>query len=140
MTFLREANLTITISSSNGGAGGVGGGSSAGYGYGMASTHMTGYIESVYVDFPQSGTTQFISITTSTTGKVILRTLDPTSDGVTYYPRADGNRSTDGVAIPSSLGGGRRISVKNERMTVVVQTSSNVRYLGTEVPIKIIWS
>ena len=137
MTFLREANLTAKLSSVDGGA--VGGASSAGYGYGQASTHMTGYIESIYVDFPQSGTTQFISITTSTTGKVLLYTLDPSSDGVTYYPRHAANNAADGAAIPSTLPG-ERIAVKNERMTVIIQSSSNVRYLATEVPIKIIWA
>ena len=138
MTYLNESNLTVNLTSVNGGA--AGGASSAGYGYGQASTHMTGYLESIYFSIPAAcGTTSFIRITTSTTSKVLLRVLDPTSNAVTYYPRRVSHNSTDGVAVDSSLGG-IPIALKNERITAVVQTSSAVKYLGTDVTIKAIWS
>ena len=139
MTYLHESNLTVNLTSVNGGA--AGGASSAGYGYGQASTHMTGYLESIYFSIPAAcGTTSFIRITTSTTSKVLLRVLDPTSNAVTYYPRQVSHNSTDGVAVGSSVGNGVPIALKNERITAVVQTSSAVKYLGTDVTIKAIWS
>ena len=139
MTYLQESNLTVTLASVNGGA--VGGASSAGYGKGTATTHINGFIESIYVKVDAAcGTTSYVLVTTSSTSKVIFRINDPSSGGGTYYPRHTGNHSTSTGGALCSSHADKNICLRNERITAVVQTSSAVKFLGAVATIKAIWS
>ena len=141
MTFLRETNLSVALSSINGGGAGA---SSAGYGTGMASTHITGYIESVFIQIPGGcGANCNVLITSSSTSKVILRIADPSSGGATYYPRQLACATTlTAIPLGSTIASYQAIpiSMKNERITAVVHTSSLLMGAGKTATIRAIWS
>jgi len=142
MTYLHESNLSVTLSSSNAGAANIGA-SSAGYGIGTASTHITGYIESIYIKIPGGcGAGCNVLVTSSSTSKVILRITDPSSGGETYYPRQYAQASTltatplgSTIAMYSAV----PISMKDERMKAVVHTSSLLMGARKTATLRAIW-
>jgi hypothetical protein len=139
MNYLRDSNQSFTLSTGNGGA--AGGASSAGYGYDMASTHINGFVESVYVKIDAAAAAgTIVLITSSSTSKVILRVTNPSSGGATYYPRKTAQNSTaDGAAIGSSAIG-FPVAMLNERITATIASSSAAKFLGADVTIRAIWS
>ena len=133
MAYLRESNLSVTLGTSV--IGTVGAGS------GTASTHINGFIESVYVRVPAAcGAGATVLITSSSTSKVFLRVTNPSSGGATFYPRKTGHNSTaDGTAIGSSAIG-FPIAMLNERIKATIATSSAAAFRGKVATIRAIWS
>jgi len=133
MTYLRESNLSVTLGTSVVGT--------VGAGNGTASTHINGFIESVYVQVAAGcGAGATVLITSSSTSKVVLRVTNPSSGGATFYPRKTGHNSTaDGAAIGSSAIG-FPIAFLNERIKATIATSSAAKFRGAVATIKAIWS
>ena len=134
MAYLRESNLTFTLGSSGGGA--------VGAGSGTASSHINGFIESIYIavdgDFSTCANAEVL-ITSSSTSKVILRIIEPSSGGATYYPRQHAMASTLNAAIFESSQA-IRIPMFKERIKATIASSSGTKYRGKTATIKAIWS
>ncbi len=110
MAYVREVTKTLTVTT----------GSTSNNG--NSTEDLNGLIQSVYVSASKSTMPEVAIVSAGSTAKSIL-TVNPSTLGAWYYPRALAQGATGGTLGSS---GGAKIPLNNEYFKVTAQSSSGI--------------
>lgn len=126
MPFVREISKTVTLSAL---------GAYTGY----TTEDGNGEIAEMYVAIskacPAAGA---VTITTTSTGKSILKVVDPSTLGVWYYPVQKAHGTTGNQIGTSAIPWRNRVPLMNERLRIKVASSSGLGAQTVTVKMRII--